>query len=53
MDTMRYLYEQTCHLKLAQAYVPIQIYTGSYNYMEGLDLGTIFPELYRPYVETE
>lgn len=35
--------------QLAQAYVPFQQMSDLYAPMEGLDKGTIFPELYRPY----
>ncbi|WP_084804353.1 spore coat associated protein CotJA [Halonatronum saccharophilum] len=37
------------HHRLARAYVPSQVYTQRYDPAEGLNLGTIFPELYRPY----
>ncbi|HEX3046240.1 MAG TPA: spore coat associated protein CotJA [Bacillota bacterium] len=36
-------------LQLAQAYVPFQIYLNRWEPMKGLMMGTIFPELYRPY----
>ncbi len=45
-------YSQTeclCMPKLAQAYVPFQHLTCIYTPVEGLDKGTIFPELYSPY----
>lgn len=35
--------------KLAHAYVPFQQLKTIYPPMEGLDKGTIFPELYDPY----
>ncbi|TCL64731.1 spore coat associated protein JA (CotJA) [Hydrogenispora ethanolica] len=40
-------------LQLARAYVPMQIYVNSWDPMQGLMAGTIFPELYRPYVGRE
>lgn len=40
-------------LRLAEAYVPPQKYISRYTFMDGLYLGTIFPELYRPYDETD
>lgn len=36
-------------LELARAYIKIQEYTKRYSSMEGLQKGTIFPELYMPY----
>jgi hypothetical protein len=36
--------------KLARAYVPYQVMYKVYEPMRGLMKGTIFPELYRPYV---
>ncbi|MDN5347951.1 MAG: hypothetical protein PWP65_1515 [Clostridia bacterium] len=38
-------------MRLAEAYVPWQEYGKTFNPEEGLRKGTIFPELYRPYVE--
>jgi len=35
--------------RMANAYVPIQIYGPLYSPREGLAKGTIFPELYSPY----
>jgi hypothetical protein len=40
--------DQMC-LRLAQAYIPFQVYTNRWDPMKALMLGTIFPELYRPY----
>jgi len=40
-------------LCLARAYVPPQVYRGRWSPMEGLMRGTIFPELYSPYVPSE
>ena len=39
-------------LRLAQAYVPFQVYVNRWDPMKGLMMGTIFPELYRPYYES-
>lgn len=39
----------TQQLRLARAYVPIQMFTTRLEPMEGLMRGTIFPELYMPY----
>ncbi len=36
-------------MKLAHAYVPFQRIGCLFPPMKGLDAGTIFPELYRPY----
>lgn len=36
-------------LRLAQAYVPFQVYVQHWPLLMGLDRGTIFPELWRPY----
>ena len=36
-------------LRLARAYVPIQMFTTRLEPMEGLMRGTICPELYMPY----
>jgi hypothetical protein len=36
--------------ELARAYVPYQVMCKIYEPMKGLMRGTIFPELYRPYV---
>lgn len=36
-------------LRLAEAYIPVQIYLKRWEPMKGLMMGTIFPELYRPY----
>ncbi|NLC08208.1 MAG: spore coat associated protein CotJA [Syntrophomonadaceae bacterium] len=37
--------------KLARAYVPFQVYSTRWGPLEGLKRGTIFPELYRPYIK--
>lgn len=39
----------TQQLRLARAYVPIQMFSTRLEPMEGLMHGTIFPELYMPY----
>ena len=39
--------------RLARAYIPPQVYTGRWHPMEGLKRGTIFPELYSPYIPRE
>lgn len=36
-------------LRLAQAYVPFQVYINRWDPMKALMMGTIFPELYRAY----
>lgn len=36
-------------LRLAQAYVPFQTYVNRWDPTKALMMGTIFPELYRPY----
>ncbi|NLK35248.1 MAG: spore coat associated protein CotJA [Gracilibacteraceae bacterium] len=37
--------------RLATAYIPYQVLQKVYEPMKGLMRGTIFPELYRPYVK--
>lgn len=37
--------------RLAQAYVPIQVLNQVYSQSEALRRGTLFPELYMPYIE--
>jgi hypothetical protein len=37
------------NVRLATAYVPFQKFCTLYSPMEGLAMGTIFPELYSPY----
>ena len=39
--------------RLAEAYVPYQVYTESYSPSEALHRGTMFPALYRPYTKGE
>lgn len=50
------MFNMICNMSLmpktveyAEAYVPYQQYTKSYNPQEALEKGTMFPELYRPY----
>lgn len=38
-----------CDPELARAFIKPQKYTQRFSPMEGLDKGTIFPELYCPY----
>lgn len=38
-------------MKLAHAYVPYQHYTSAFSPMEALHKGTLFPELFSPYVK--
>jgi hypothetical protein len=40
-------------LRLAQAYIPFQVYVNRWEPLKALMLGTIFPELYRPYYGTD
>ncbi len=40
------------NVELARAYVPFQKICSVYTGEEGLIKGTIFPELYQPYVKT-
>ncbi len=40
-------------VRLARAYVPVQIFTRKFDLFEGFERGTIFLELCRPYRETE
>jgi len=37
-------------VKLAEAYVPMQIYGDTFDLRTALSYGTLFPELYRPYM---
>lgn len=37
--------------RLAHTYVPYQVYMGILPAMEGLKKGTVFQELYQPYIE--
>lgn len=38
------------NMRLARAYIPFQFYTDAFPLEEALQKGTLFPELYRPYV---
>lgn len=40
-------------MELARAYIKNQQYTKRFSPMEGLQKGTIFPELYMPYEKKE
>lgn len=39
------------NVKLATAYVPFQIFCGTYPLMEGFCKGTVFPELHSPWTQ--
>ncbi|AGB42424.1 Spore coat associated protein JA (CotJA) [Halobacteroides halobius DSM 5150] len=41
--------DEPWELKLAQAYIPFQVYNQAYELEEALKKGTLFPELYFPY----
>jgi hypothetical protein len=45
--------QMTQVMRLAQAYVPVQIYLNRWDPAKALMMGTIFPELYRPYYGRE
>lgn len=45
--------ERDYRTRLAQAWIPYQVYTTRWDPTEGLQKGTIFPELYWPYEVTE
>lgn len=38
-----------CNMRLAEAYIPIQMYGEIFDPRTALRHGTLFPELYRPY----
>lgn len=41
------------HMELAKAYIPIQGWTGQlFDLARALEVGTLFPELWRPYPNT-
>jgi hypothetical protein len=41
---------KTLHMqKLAEVYIPMQIYRDTFDLRTALNYGTLFPELYRPY----
>ncbi len=48
MDNIKYMPD---NFQLARAYVPFQIMNKVYTPREALCKGTLFPELYMPYVE--
>ncbi|MCR4397491.1 MAG: spore coat associated protein CotJA [Firmicutes bacterium] len=39
-----------CTPRLAEAYVPYQVYGATFSPPQALCTGTVFPELYKPYV---
>ena len=39
-----------CNKELARCYVPIQVMNMVFDSKEALKKGTLFPELYRPYI---
>ena len=43
--TIKYYMEK----RLAQVYIPMQIYGETFDLRTALNRGTLFPELYRPY----
>lgn len=43
-------YQVNMKWDLAKAYVPFQIMNQVYNQQEALQKGTLFPELYKPYI---
>lgn len=47
MDEQRRDYHMD--MKLAEAYIPMQIYGNTFDLRTALSYGTLFPELYRPY----
>ncbi|MBC8591532.1 spore coat associated protein CotJA [Wansuia hejianensis] len=46
-----YDYEQDHKMKLARAYIKFQIMNQVFSPGEALKKGTLFPELYRPYIK--
>ena len=40
---------QMCHYPIAMAYVPIQTFQSTYDLNCALEVGTIFPELHKPF----
>ena len=45
--------KEQCETELARAYIKNQQYNKRFSPMEGLQKGTIFPELYMPYEKKE
>lgn len=43
------IYEHADQLPLTMAYVPMQKYTTTFDLCKGLQMGTIFPELCKPF----
>lgn len=39
-----------CSIRLAEAYVPYQVYAAAFDPAQALCAGTVFPELHKPYV---
>lgn len=46
------LISKRSEVEYARAYVPYQQYTKSYSPEVSLEKGTMFPELYKPYIKT-
>lgn len=46
----KYEVTRNCNKELARCYVPVQVMTTVYDSREALKRGTLFPELYRPYI---
>ncbi|NLC62663.1 MAG: spore coat associated protein CotJA [Thermoanaerobacterales bacterium] len=38
-------------MRLAEAYIPMQVYGETFNLNTALRYGTLFPDLYRPYAQ--
>lgn len=49
MEKMEFDIDYHPEYRLAQAYIPFQIYEEHFEPQEALKKGTFFPELYRPY----
>lgn len=41
------------YVMMARAYVPYQTYIQAYPLTEAIQKGTLFPELYQPYIEKD
>ena len=50
MGDESYECQMSSGFQLARAYVPFQVMNQVFNQAEALRKGTLFPELYRPYV---
>ncbi|MBU5438557.1 spore coat associated protein CotJA [Tissierella sp. MSJ-40] len=46
-------YDRRANNELARAYIPFQTMNQVYDPREALKRGTLFPELYRPYIVDE